>query len=204
MGIPITTIFLLGDSILYNNPYVPPNKSVSDILKYKMNNYNKHNTIKLYCLAEDNATIYDIYNQLSQIDISFNTETTIFYISVGGNDILKFYDIKNKNLNNIDVIFNVYTNLIKTIQTKFPFIQVRLLNIYYPLSEQYINNYWDAIKKWNTLIYNHYGYKKINQIKVLDISNIITSPSDFTQNIELSITGGEKIVNRMLMQLIIN
>jgi|688.fasta_scaffold831030_1 hypothetical protein len=198
-----TTIFLLGDSILYNNPYVPPDKSVSDILKYKVKNYNKHNTIKLYCLAEDNATIYDIYNQISKIDISFNTETTVFYISVGGNDILKFYDVKNKNLNNIDAIFKVYTNLIKTIQTKFPFIQLRLLNIYYPLSEQY-TKYWDAIKKWNTLIYNHYENIKRNQIRVLDISNIITVPSDFTQNIELSITGGEKLANRMLMHLIIN
>lgn len=208
-----TNIFLLGDSVLNNSQYVPYGNSVCSFLNTIINT---NNLCQLYCFAENNATIYNVYNQFSNINISFNKETTILYISVGGNDILNFYDIKKNNLNEIEIIFEVYKKLIESIKSRFPFIKIGLLNIYYPLSKQY-QTYLKAIKKWNDLLYSHYGLSTIkylntrtnsniivfnnnnininNNIYVLNIDEIMNSSSDFTHNIEPSIKGGEKIAN---------
>jgi hypothetical protein len=198
-----TNIFLLGDSVLNNSNYVPYGSSVCN---YLHNNNNNNNSFNHYCLAENNSTINNVYNQFSRVDISFNKETTIFYISVGGNDIINFYDIKKNNLNEIEIIFGVYKKLIESIKTRFPFIKIGLLNIYYPLSNQY-QLYWGAIKKWNELLNNQYGYlvsnhinNNNNNIEIIDITKIMNSLADFTHNIEPSIIGGEKIAKLLLNQ----
>jgi hypothetical protein len=205
-----SNIFLLGDSVLNNSQYVPYGNSVCSYLHkviYNNNNNNNNNNLcQHYCFAENNATIYNVYNQFSNINISFNNEATIFYISVGGNDILKFYDIKKNNLGEIEIIFEVYKKLIESIKSRFPFIKLGLLNIYFPLSNKY-QIYWRAIKKWNDLLYSHYGLPAPNyfntqtqtqtqtnsNIYLLNINEIMNSSLDFTNNIEPSITGGEKI-----------
>jgi lysophospholipase L1-like esterase len=69
---------LMGDSILRNNIYVPKNENVAELLK-------KHN-INVVNLAENNAIISDVYNQISYIPDSLYNK--IIFLSIGGNDIL--------------------------------------------------------------------------------------------------------------------
>lgn len=191
------TLILLGDSVLYNNPYVEKGKAVTDFLQNNQSANKKYKKKNIYCLAENDATINDIYEQLDNIPIdanalnanALNANITLF-LSVGGNDILQLSPTdKNTNTNILIETCHRYKKLIETIQQRFPHMRLVLLNVYYPTT---IPRYYTLIKKWNTFLINEYDYD------VLDLTQIMTEPTDFTFNIEPSVSGGEKISEKIL------
>lgn len=185
------TYVLLGDSIIKNNSYVKNGKGIDDMLSEKTNN----NT---YCYAKDDSTIVDIYSQLDSIPSDLNKKSTTIFLSVGGNDILKIFadkDVSIKDTKVLDPIFNAYKNLIKSIQTKMNKSKIILLDIYYPTNIKF-SQYKPILEEWNKLITD---FASTNNLQVINISNILTDSTDFTLNIEPSETGGEKIVDNILV-----
>ena len=188
------TLILLGDSVFYNNPYVEKGKAVTDFLQNNSLVKNKNN--KIYCLAENDATINDIYEQIDNIPIdanalnanALNANATLF-LSVGGNDILQLEPTDKNAKNAINETCHRYKKLIETIQQRFPQMRLVLLNVYYPPT---IPHYYTLIKKWNTFLINEYPYH------VLDLTQIMYQSTDFTFNIEPSVSGGEKIGKKIL------
>jgi lysophospholipase L1-like esterase len=183
---------LLGDSILNNEVYVANGKSVNQLLNDSTDN-------RTTCLAKNNATIAEVYNQVSKIPdnlISDSNNTTIF-LSIGGNDILNQYSNKEGgevDFSVINTIFSAYKPLVKSIQTIMPNAQLVLLDIYSPNNAKYTPLH-DAIHQWNNLIYN---YAKENNLSVLRISDILFKPEDFTLDIEPSAIGSKKLVDAIL------
>jgi len=185
------TYVLLGDSIIKNNSFVKNGKGIDDILNEKTNGNS-------YCYAKDDSTIVDIYSQLDSIPSDLNNKNTIIFLSVGGNDILNNYvnnnvDIKNTKV--LDLIFNAYKKLFKSIQTKMNESKLVLIDIYYPTNIKF-SQYRPILEEWNKLILDFASSN--SNLQVLKISNILTESTDFTLNIEPSETGGEKIADNIL------
>ena len=185
------TYILLGDSIIKNNSYVKNGKGIDDILSEKTDG-NTH------CYAKDDSTIVDIYSQLDLIPSELNKKTTTIFLSVGGNDILNNYgdkEVSIKDTKVLDPIFNAYKNLFKSIQTKMNESKIILIDIYYPTNIK-LAQYKPILEEWNKLIAD---FASTNNLQVINISNILTDSTDFTLNIEPSETGGEKIVDNILL-----
>lgn len=185
------TYILLGDSIIKNNSYVKNGKGIDDILNEKTNG----NT---YCYAKDDSTIVDVYSQIELISNELNKKTTTIFLSVGGNDILNNYrdkEVSIKDIKVLDPIFNAYKKLFKSIQTKMNDSKLVLLDIYYPTNIK-LTQYKPILEEWNKLIAD---FASTNNLQVINISNILIESTDFTLNIEPSETGGEKIVNNILL-----
>ena len=185
------TYILLGDSIIKNNSYVKNGKGIDDILSEKTDG-NTH------CYAKDDSTIVDIYSQLDLIPSELNKKTTTIFLSVGGNDILNNYgdkEVSIKDTKVLDPIFKAYKNLFKSIQTKMNESKIILIDIYYPTNIK-LAQYKPILEEWNKLIAD---FASTNNLQVINISNILTDSTDFTLNIEPSETGGEKIVDNILL-----
>jgi len=185
------TYVLLGDSIIKNNSYVKNGKGIDDMLNEKTNS-NTH------CYAKDDSTIVDIYSQLDLIPSDLNKKSTTIFLSVGGNDILNNYadkDVSIKDIKVLDPIFNAYKKLFKSIQTKMNESKLILLDIYYPTNIKFAQ-YKPILEEWNKLISD---FASTNNLQVINISSILTDSTDFTLNIEPSETGGEKIVDNILL-----
>jgi hypothetical protein len=75
--------------------------------------------------------------------------------------------------------------------------KIILLDIYYPNDSKY-KKYHNLINEWNEMLYEYAANPKNNIDGVLRISSIIRKPEDFSQEIEPSDSGGEKIVNAIL------
>jgi len=183
---------LLGDSILNNEIYVSNGKSVNQLLNDKTNN-------RTTCLAKNESTIAEVYNQVGEIPDNLKTESnnTTIFLSVGGNDILNQYSDKEGgevDSKVINTIFSGYKPLIKSIQTIMPNSQLVLLDIYYPDNVKY-RPLHDAVREWNNNLYN---YAKENNLSVLRVSDILFKPEDFTLGIEPSAIGSKKLVDSIL------
>ena len=185
------TIVLLGDSILKNNSYVSDGKGVDNLLEERNNG-------TIYSLAENHSKIVDIYSQIDKIPIELNNNSTNIFLSAGGNDILNNYadkEVSVKDTKGLNPIFNAYKKLIKSIQTKMNNSNIVLLDIYYPTNIKF-SQYRPILEEWNKLISD---FASTDNMQVINISNSLIEPTDFTLNIEPSETGGEKIANNILL-----
>ena len=181
------SIVLLGDSIFKNNNYVPPDQSIEDLLKNNI-------PIQSIVLAEDNATIYNILQQYNEMPNAINTSSTYLYISIGGNDLLNFYENNDvKDDTSFTIIWNLYTSTILQL-SKNTLCTIILTDIYFITDPDY-SKYLPIIKKWNS---NLYRFANKHRFKVFKISEILTQPKDFTNSIEPSSIGGEKMVNSFI------
>ena len=183
---------LMGDSILNNEVYVANGKSVNQLLKDSTDN-------RTTCLAKNNATIAEVYNQVSKIPdkLKSDSENTTIFLSVGGNDILnQSADKEGGPIDSkvISTIFSAYKPLVKSIQNIMPKSQLILLDIYYPDNAKY-RPLHDSIREWNNQLYN-FGTE--NNLSVLRISDILTKPEDFALDIEPSAIGGKKLADAIL------
>jgi len=159
-----TNTILLGDSMLQNSNYVE--KSIPYLLGQKC---------KVTTLAQDGATINDVYRQLDNMpgDLS----NSIIFVSVGGNDLLNYAHIND--------MIPKYKTLMKSIQAKFPNSKIVPLNLYYPPN---ISN--PNIKPWNDFLGATFN--------IIHVDKIMNMPSDFISNIEPSEIGSYKIANAIL------
>ena len=168
------TIVLIGDSILNNNMYVPIGEAVADNIKLIHGN-------NVIIGAKDGATMETCYNQLNNINI-INSENYYLFISIGGNNILN----NNKKFDNLK---EKYSELINFIKNKYPKTKINLLNLYFPVDEKYYK-YKKNIEEWNEMISSLCSKYKYN---LLRLDNLLTNASDFTNGIEPSAVGSEKI-----------
>ena len=183
----VTHIVLLGDSIFQNNNYVPKSKSVEYLLKEKL-------SIPSLVLAQDNAIIYDIPKQYNSMPLNLNAKTTNLYISIGGNDLLNLYEHNNTNNSKLfNMVWEIYK---KTILMLIDSTQCNIIltDIYFITDPNY-SKYIPMIKKWNSNLYQFADQHKLNVFK---ISKILTQPKDFTNSIEPSVIGGNKMVNSFI------
>jgi lysophospholipase L1-like esterase len=178
------TIILLGDSVFNNNSYVEKGKAVNELLQK-----NTDENTSIICLAINDSTINNVYQQLENVNIDLNDKLITVFLSVGGNDIMKIQE------ENLDDTFEKYKTLIGAITTKLPNIKLILLNVYYPANTSKYNS---LIDKWNTNIDLEYESNN-KHIYILDLASLLKDPSDFVFDIEPSITGGEKIANKILI-----
>ena len=184
------SIVLLGDSILKNNSYVSNGKGIDELLEERNNG-------KIYSLAENHSKIVDIYSQIDKIPSDLNNDSTVIFLSAGGNDILSFYVDQEEDATNdtaLNPMFSAYKKLVESIQTKMDKAKIVFLDIYYPDNIKY-KQFHPIISEWNKKIYE---YADKNNYKVLKISNNLTETTDFTMGIEPSSTGGAKIVDLIL------
>jgi hypothetical protein len=179
-------IILLGDSILKNNSFVDENESIEKLLQ-------KSTNANITCFAQNNSKIVDVFSQLQKISLNMNDKTTTIFLSVGGNNILEILDIYTTG-DKLNHIFGAYKNLIKSIRTKMDNSNLILLDLYYPTNLKFAP-YKDLISEWNKQIYS---YSNENNIQVIKISGLLTTPEDFTFDIEPSNQGGSKIVQQIL------
>ena len=185
------TIVLLGDSIFKNDQYVSDGKSVNQLLSERTNG-------KTICLAKNDAKIADVYDQVKQIPEYLNSPTTIIFLSVGGNDILS----RAQNNDNHDkqfllTVFDTYKSLVKSIQSQLPKANIVLCDIYYPNNLKY-KQYHPIISEWNDMVQT-FARDPENRIRgVFKISYILTTPEDFTLEIEPSSVGSQKVVDAIL------
>ena len=185
-------ILLLGDSVFKNDAYVANGKSVNQLLNDKTNG-------RTICLAKNEATIADVYDQVGKIpdNLKSASDKTIIFLSVGGNDILnQSSDTGGEPVDSsvISTIFSAYKPLVKSIKTIMPNSQLVLLDIYYPNNIKY-KQFHNAIREWNDKLYE---YAKESNISVLRISDILTKPEDFTLGIEPSVIGSKILVDSIL------
>ena len=95
------SFILLGDSILKNDAYVLNGKSVCNLLLERTDG-------KTICLARDNSTISNVYNQVEKIPRNFNSNYTTVFLSAGGNDILTHYVEKENHSNDTSVLDSMF------------------------------------------------------------------------------------------------
>ena len=182
-----TNYILLGDSVLNNSVYVPDGNRVAQLIQ-------NITTGQVLCLAKDSSVISSVYGQITKIPDSLKTNNTNILLSVGGNNILN-EDLKTLTSDVLNSIFSKYTTLVDTIQSSAPNSQIILFDIYCP--DKY-HDYYSIVQQWNTLLYNYVlqNNLKIN-LKLFKISSILTSPDDFTNDIEVSASGGKKIISNL-------
>ena len=184
---------LMGDSILKNDAYVPQGKSIYDLLKKKF----KDNTSeKVAILARDESNVVDVYNQMERIPSSYrNNNNTIIFLAVGGNDILNTQQKNGETTKEmLTPIFDNYKKLVGSIREILPDATLYLFDLYYPRDKKY-DKYYPIIQEWNNMVFN---FALDKNIKIFKISNMLTQPEDFTQGLEPSAIGSEKIVDEML------
>lgn len=182
---PDSTIILIGDSILNNSNYILlDGKSVPDLIKAEHSD--------TYNFAKDEAVITDCNLQIEQIPVTNNTKDTYIFVSAGGNNILN----KQNNMTNemLQTFFQQYSTLIHSLKSKFPNANIYLLNLYYPLDTRFKNLY-PYIDQWNSLLLD---FSKKNNLKIIQTNKFMLNKDDFTNTIEPSIIGGQKIANAIL------
>ena len=180
-----STIILIGDSILNNSNYILlEGKSVPDLIKAEHSD--------TYNFAKDEAVITDCNLQIEQIPAKNNTKDTYIFVSAGGNNILN----KQNNMTNemIQTFFQQYSTLIHSLKSKFPNANIYLLNLYYPLDTRFKNLY-PYIDQWNSLLLD---FSKKKNLKIIQTNKFMLNKDDFTNAIEPSIIGGQKIANAIL------
>jgi hypothetical protein len=173
-------IVLLGDSILANRSYVPSGKSVEDLLKQT----GREKGWQVEMLAEDGATIEQVWLQLPRIPAEYNTPTTSIVLSVGGNDFLTGGDVRTME--------RAYGELLQQIRQQFGSCKLYLVNLYQPIDAMFVVIYARIIAKWNQFLLQ--VVEKGLADGVIDIFTVITQPEDLVVKIEPSASGGAKIV----------
>jgi hypothetical protein len=164
-------LILLGDSILENSNYVLENETVLAQLPTK----------NVLSLAKDHSTISDLYSQMQNIPIHWNSINTCIFISIGGNDLL------TRSINAKD-LFKEYNQFLQKLKAKMSETNIFVFNLYMPLDVRYAK-YKPMIEEWNKCLEN------LTIVKIVDLFSVMVSPNDFVAQIEPSPSGSKKIAN---------
>ena len=182
-------IVLMGDSVFANDKYVEKGYSVYDIL------HDKHENVLL--LAQDHATIEDLLYQFSNFPVEYNNPSTVVFISIGGNDILRYFSEYSHMKQDvfIDVIFNEYVNIIDQLYGDWKLnARIFMCSIYFPRKPSY-EKYYNMIKKWNEKLRD---YASEFEHTVVPLDKMLNNDKYFNHVIEPSEEGSKLIANRIL------
>jgi hypothetical protein len=188
-------LFLIGDSMLNNQLYVPDGDSV-----YHKVREQTRETVHL--LAKDDAVITEMYSQLHKIPQHFNDNATYVCVSAGGNDLLGMQSLiytnsfKKDSQEEMDDVFKEYTKFISAIKMRLPDATLLLLNLYYPPSMPHLKT---VVAYWNELLSNTFTNDSVTKnIRVIQVDKVFTDPTDFVSRIEPSSEGGDKLSRLIL------
>lgn len=186
----IRNYILMGDSILNNLSYVPAGKNISALLKKKTPDGHVMN------LAKNDATIPQIppqIDQLRELPEKQNDSNTLIFLSVGGNDMLASYE--NNEKPDFDHMIEEYNKLVESIKIVAPKAKLYLLDLYFPRNKEN-EKFWPVITEWNNKLTK---YAMNNNVSIFKVSSILTESDDFTNKVEPSAIGGQKMVDEMII-----
>jgi len=188
-------IVLLGDSIFDNKSYVNRNEDITAHLRGIV-----HKEIIVSLCAVDGAMVDDVCSQIDKIP----DDATILVLSIGGNDVLQYKSIlTNNSLTALQFLTNfaVYLDYFKT---RYRLMIISLLKMDLPLTvcTIYNGNLEPELVKparvtvslFNDIIYQIAGEYNL---PVIELRNICTDPSDYSNPIEPSNIGGRKIAQEI-------
>ena len=209
-------IYLLGDSIIDNAPYVQRHEK--DVASHLNSMYKRSPQININNRAVDGHTMEDLLDtQLSNVGLN---EATNIVVSIGGNDLLNNlvfllngftlhkeskikYFVKNTTRNS--TFEETYFEIIKPMQQEYESIVANLSNYRAKLLLCTVyegdlvdsDEFNDVVYSSKTMlsIFNDIVYrtaKKYNA-EVLELRDIFVSPEDYANPIEPSHIGGGKL-----------
>jgi hypothetical protein len=202
-------VVMFGDSILDNSNYVKNNKTVEAVLK----NPNKYG-FGVKNFAQDDAIIEDMNEQFNGF-VSSNTiskkkkknisRNGMFFISLGGNDLLREYhdnpsDVKNMEY--FDSIWKEYKEMIEIFEKdiseistgRYKDVKIGLIGLYLPVSNRY-KNYDKIVSSWNRNLKNF--SKKSKRRVYVELYKHLNQNNHFVDNIEPSKKGSEIIAKQI-------
>ena len=221
-------IYLLGDSIIDNAPYVKKNEK--DVVSHLISMYKGNPQIKINNRAVDGHTMRDLLDtQLSDEGLN---EATHIVMSIGGNDLLqnisflqmtaKLSEVMDKdarigkwgskelNLSRNKVFEETYFEIIKPMQQEYESIVANLstyrakllLCTVYEGDLVDSDEFSDVIYSSKTMlsIFNDLVYRTAQKYnaEVLELRDIFVSSEDYANPIEPSHIGGEKLAKSIL------
>ncbi len=221
-------IYLLGDSIIDNAPYVKKNEK--DVVSHLISMYKGNPQIKINNRAVDGHTMRDLLDtQLSDEGLN---EATHIVMSIGGNDLLqnisflqmtaKLSEVMDKdarigkwgskelNLSRNKVFEETYFEIIKPMQQEYESIVANLSNYRAKLLLCTVyegdlvdsDEFSDVIYSSKTMlsIFNDLVYRTAQKYnaEVLELRDIFVSSEDYANPIEPSHIGGEKLAKSIL------
>ncbi len=209
-------IYLLGDSIIDNAPYVKKNEK--DVASHLNSMYKCSPQINIYNRAVDGHTMKDLLGtQLSDEGLD---EATHIVTSIGGNDLLHnlFFLIDSVGLHQEGSIKliprtttrnktfeDTYFEIIKPMQQEYESVVANLSNYRAKLLLCTVyegdlvdsDEFSDVIYSSKTMlsIFNDIVYRTAQKYnaEVLELRDIFVSPEDYANPIEPSHIGGEKL-----------
>ena len=216
-------IYLLGDSIIDNTPYVQNNEK--DVASHLNSMYKSSPQINIYNRAVDGHTMQDLLDtQLSNEGLN---EATHIITSIGGNDLLhnisflqmtsKLSEVMGKdarigkwgarelNPSRNKVFEETYFEIIKPMQQEYESVVANLSNYRAKLLLCTVyegdlvdsDEFSDVIYSSKTMlsIFNDIVYRTAQKYnaQVLELRDIFVSSEDYANPIEPSHIGGEKL-----------
>jgi len=209
-------IYLLGDSIIDNAPYVQKNEK--DVASHLNSMYKSSPQINIYNRAVDGHTMKDLLDtQLSDEGLN---EATNIVVSIGGNDLLgNLYflidamglyqgeesKVFQRTTTRNKTFEDTYFEIIKPMQQEYESIVANLSNYRAKLllctvyegdlvdSDEFNDVIYSSktmLSIFNDLVYR--AAKKYNA-EVLELREIFVSPEDYANPIEPSHIGGGKL-----------
>jgi hypothetical protein len=180
-------IVLMGDSMFDNKNYVYYNETVSKhLMEYHYNTIN---------VAKDGAVISDLKKQLKKIPKKMQNKDNLLFISIGGNNILNAYSLKEDNFGDVTIIKDIFDHY-KTIIDKIILttkMSVILLDLYYPPKKE---EYFKLIDWWNMYLKQ---FANERNLPILEVSEILNKGDNFVNDIEPSNKGG-KILSKAIYE----
>ena len=209
-------IYLLGDSIIDNTPYVQNNEK--DVASHLNSMYKCNPQINIYNRAVDGHTMKDLLDtQLSDEGLN---EATNIVVSIGGNDLLgNLYflidamglyqgqesKVFQRTTTRNKTFEDTYFEIIKPMQQEYESVVANLSNYRAKLLLCTVyegdlvdsDEFSDVIYSSKTMlsIFNDLVYRTAQKYnaEVLELRDIFVSPEDYANPIEPSHIGGEKL-----------
>lgn len=191
-------LYLYGDSILDNAPYVAPGDAVIDQLRRRIGP-----TVML--CARDGALVRDVMVQIAR---QRPGDDDVAVLSVGGNDLLNIADrVMMTPIADFAPIVDVlqqlndnYQHLVTRLVATYQ--HVVLCTVYIPPDlAQLFEPGSDMTLALRAIRYHNHLVAETAQrygTHLLDIANVCTEPTDFVHVIEPSARGGAKLVDALI------
>ncbi len=215
-GLNSKSIYLLGDSIIDNAPYVQKNEK--DVASHLNSMYKSSPQINIYNRAVDGHTMKDLLDtQLSDEGLN---EATNIVVSIGGNDLLgNLYflidamglyqgqesKVFQRTTTRNKTFEDTYFEIIKPMQQEYESVVANLSNyraklLLFTVYEGDLvdsDEFSDVIYSSKTMlsIFNDLVYRTAQKYnaEVLELRDIFVSSEDYANHIEPSHIGGEKL-----------
>jgi hypothetical protein len=186
-------VVLLGDSIFDNAAYVPRGADVSTHLRARLGDAGS-----LTMLAVDGAVIDGVHAQLRSIP----GEATHLVLSVGGNDALRYAHLLGNATLSGSRLLEEFAEGVSAFDARYRRLLGALVSRELPLVACTIyegNLPADVAKQAAAALgmFNDIVYRRCTEagVRVIELRNVCTEPSDYANPIEPSDLGGRKIAD---------